>query len=170
MKETKATLKEVILNYVIGYLKIVFFSWAVSLGLLLIFIPIAIVLLGFSYFFYNSSFNNVINFLKILAEYQNTFVFCVLVVLPFIIYITEKIFGKDYETIEHKFVLRFFLFSGLLNVLLWFIVILIPLKQYDFISITTSFFVSFVIILLMGGFGYYFYHLSEYFEDKIKKR
>lgn len=167
MKETNNTFRRIILNYIMGYLKRVFFSWSISLGLLLIFIPLStsiLVLLDL----YNPSYASIAtNFLKDLESYQNTFVFIFLIVLPFIVYITEKIFGKDYETLEHKFVLIFFIICGLIMSSFLFIGQIFSLKQYNLNNLSFSFFASLISGFLLSLCGYYFYHLSEYFEDKI---
>jgi len=183
-KKVTHPLSTISFNIFRGYFRNLFMSWSLFWGFFMLFlcfimIPwfifqiIDIFSKGFynniSNFLYNLSISKIIypylqNYTETLKESVSWFLF---LILPLIVFITQYIFKKSYENLEHKFVKKYFL-------IITPVVIVILILSLYLSSFRTNYPLSssiigtlvFFIIFSIGSFvAYLFYIFSETLEN-----
>ncbi len=188
MKETKYTLNSIVFNIIKGYLKNLFMSWALFWGFFMLFLCLVIIPWfifqvidmfnqGFyfwvSNFLYNLSISIIIY--PYLQNYQETinrgvswFLF---IILPLVVFITQYVFKKSYEKLEHKFVKKYFIIIAPITFVSLSLSFLLSSLRTDYPWSSSIFSaVFFTIVFSVGSlFAYGFYILSEYLENTKMK-
>lgn len=184
MEEKQMPLNMIPLRFFINYFKNLLFSWTIFWAFFMLFLcsilfPWLVIesidrfIIGFSPrvldILYSLTIVKII--VPYLADYPNRLKIAaswfMFIILPLIVFITNKVFMKDYEKFEHKFVKRFFLIAAPITSMLLTLTVLNSTYKFQY-PINDAIFliiIYFVAIHLFGLFAYGFYRISELLEN-----
>jgi hypothetical protein len=182
MNEVKTSLFEIIINYGKGYLRNLYLSWSLFIGVFLVLMPIVLIpsfllliidkiipgtVVSFEKtFVYNAMLNFFVFLFKDWVKNVKVIGLFFLFILPLISFITTWIFKKSYEKIEHKVFVKYFKIAAIVNIVCFILVLIfggdsqgtIGSRIWNGVGITIAFFI-------VAYIGIFFYWLSEVFEN-----